>query len=96
MAGEKDIIAREGFWILLTALILAVGLYFLHPLAGVAGILWFLFCVYFFRNPKRVSPQVPGMLIAPADGKVIFVGEAQEHHFFKKAHETCDHLYVTI
>ncbi len=35
-----------------------------------------LFCLYFFRDPTRVTPTKPGLLIAPADGKVVMVGSA--------------------
>lgn len=66
------------------SLVVTVVLYFVHPIAGALSTVWFLFCVYFFRNPKRSSPQEAGKLIAPADGKVIFVGETEEKHFCKK------------
>lgn len=41
-----------------------------------------LFTVYFFRNPERVTPQEEGLVIAPADGEVIFVGEVEEERYF--------------
>lgn len=96
MTREKDIIAKEGYLILLVSFILAMGLWFLHPIAGAAATLWLLFCLYFFRNPKRHSPQEEGTLIAPADGKVIFVGEAEEKNFMKKTHEAGDDFYVAF
>ena len=34
-----------------------------------------LWCVYFFRNPVRVTPQRDGLVVSPADGRVIGVGE---------------------
>ena len=42
-----------------------------------------LFAVYFFRNPERVPPSDESAVVAPADGKVIFVGEVMEERFFK-------------
>jgi len=42
-----------------------------------------LFTVYFFRNPDRVAPQDADAVIAPADGKVVFVGEVPEERYFK-------------
>jgi len=42
-----------------------------------------LFTVYFFRNPERITPEEPDAVIAPADGKVIFVGEVMEDRYFK-------------
>ena len=43
-----------------------------------------LFSVYFFRNPERVIPAGENLLIAPADGKIIFVGDVQEERYFKE------------
>ena len=43
-----------------------------------------LFSAYFFRNPERVTPVGENLLIAPADGKVIFVGEVLEERYFKE------------
>jgi phosphatidylserine decarboxylase len=37
------------------------------------GLLFVLFCLYFFRDPERVPPGRPGALLAPADGRVVSV-----------------------
>jgi phosphatidylserine decarboxylase len=37
------------------------------------GLLFTGFCLYFFRDPERVPPRRRGVLVAPADGKVISV-----------------------
>lgn len=34
--------------------------------------------VNFFRDPERVVPREPGAAVAPADGKVVFVGRARD------------------
>jgi phosphatidylserine decarboxylase len=60
----------------------AAGLW--HPMAGALGLASTIFCVAFFRNPKRVAPTGPGLLIVPADGRVIFVGRAMEPDFLKR------------
>ena len=44
------------------------------------GIILTLWCVYFFRNPPRVTPILSGsnannLIISPADGKVIEISE---------------------
>jgi phosphatidylserine decarboxylase len=40
------------------------------------GLIFTLFCLYFFRDPERVPPARPGVLVAPADGRVVAVGLA--------------------
>lgn len=39
-----------------------------------------LFSLYFFRNPSRRVPTVEGGVVAPADGVVIYLGNAVEEH----------------
>ena len=34
------------------------------------------FCLYFFRDPERVPPARPGLVLAPADGHVVSVAPA--------------------
>lgn len=41
-----------------------------------------LFTAYFFRNPERITPPDDNLLIAPADGEVIFIGEVDENRYF--------------
>lgn len=41
--------------------------------AGVAGINWFLRRVWFYRDPQRTSPSDPDLILAPCDGKVVYI-----------------------
>ena len=40
------------------------------------GLLFTLFCLFFFRDPERVPPGRPSALVAPADGRVVSVTPA--------------------
>lgn len=40
------------------------------------GLVLTLWCVYFFRDPERVTPVDDALVISPADGKVSAVGAA--------------------
>ncbi len=42
------------------------------------GVFWLglaatLFCLYFFRDPERVPPPAPGLVLAAADGQIVSV-----------------------
>ena len=40
------------------------------------GLAFTLFCLFFFRDPQRVPPGRPGLILAPADGRVVSVAPA--------------------
>jgi phosphatidylserine decarboxylase len=66
---------REGYWFGLPPLLLGIILmlfsrYWLFG-AGVALVLLGLFVFSFFRNPDRTIPAQPGLIVAPADGRVV-------------------------
>lgn len=58
------------------AAVAVVGGYFAGGWLFWPGALFTAFCLYFFRNPDRVPPPRPGLVVAPADGRVLAVGPA--------------------
>jgi len=46
--------------------------------AGMLLLLITLFVTYFFRDPERVFPKLPGAVISPADGKILEVTPLRE------------------
>jgi phosphatidylserine decarboxylase len=61
---------REGWLFLAIAAIVAFMLGKFSPHLGWIGALVALWVAYFFRDPARVTPQRPGLVISPADGLV--------------------------
>jgi phosphatidylserine decarboxylase len=47
------------------------------PVGGCLLLLLTGFVVYFFRDPERVSPLAPGLLLAPADGTIVAITPQQ-------------------
>ncbi len=43
----------------------------------VTGVL-FVFSLNFFRDPTRVTPEGDGLLISPADGKVVLIDDVED------------------
>ncbi len=63
------------------AVIAGVGGVWVQALAGLLTVLA-LFTVWFFRDPRRAVPTAPGLVLAPGEGRVILVDEADEPSFF--------------
>ena len=40
------------------------------------GLIFTLFCLFFFRDPERVPPPRSDLLVAPADGRIVSVAPA--------------------
>lgn len=75
----EDVLApvhRAG-WPFIGGFIAAALVFFLfaEPLAWLA-LAGAAFCAYFFRDPRRVVPQRPGLVVSPGDGKVKAVARA--------------------
>jgi len=55
-----------------------------------------LFAVYFFRNPERTPPVDVKAIVAPADGKVIFVGKVPESRYFDGQEVTKVSIFMNV
>jgi len=68
-------IHREGYRFIGIFAVLALLLFFLWQPLGWLGVIATLWCVYFFRDPVRVTPLREGLVISPADGRVSLIVE---------------------
>ena len=65
-----------------TWLLMAAGyLWWVYPWLVIIPGLLLLFLISFFRDPERAVPGGPEVAVAPADGKVVDIGEVDEPHF---------------
>lgn len=69
-------ISSEGYMFIVPLALLAAGFAWAE-LPWVAGALFlgFLFVTNFFRDPERVIPDGDGVVVSPADGKVVAIVE---------------------
>lgn len=78
-------IAREGYPFLVGAfLISAAAFFFGGPTAGYVSILLPLFVANFFRDPERTTPDGADLVVSPADGKVLSIGEVEEGRYLNR------------
>jgi phosphatidylserine decarboxylase len=65
----------DGFKFVALGSIATLLLFLLWALAGWLAAIATLWIAYFFRDPWRVTPTRPGLLISPADGVVVSVAQ---------------------
>jgi phosphatidylserine decarboxylase len=69
-------VAREGHpFIAIFAVVTALLLWLLPPL-GLIGVVLTVWCIYFFRDPDRVTPVREGLVVSPADGVIVSIRPA--------------------
>lgn len=83
--GYKILIS--GFLILLIINVLA-GIFIREQVLvrwifGIGSLALYVFLLFFFRLPARHLEPDPGLIYAPADGKVVVIEETQENEYFK-------------
>ena len=66
----------DGWKFIAVAVVVTLILFILWPPAGWAALILMLWLAYFFRDPWRVTPTRPGIIVSPADGIVVSLGTA--------------------
>jgi phosphatidylserine decarboxylase len=66
----------EGYLFIGIFALASLVLFIIWRPLGWLGVVMTLWCVYFFRDPTRVTPVRDGLVIAPADGKISSVALA--------------------
>jgi phosphatidylserine decarboxylase len=92
MSSKNSLIAGEGYPFIVPLAIVAVILIY-------AGQFWpaffFLiltvFVIWFFRNPERKVPLEDGLVVAPADGRILKIEDVQENAFL---HAQCKKVSI--
>jgi len=73
-------ITPEGYPFIGAFALVSLILFWLWSPLGWLGTLATLWCVYFFRDPPRVTPVRDGLVVAPADGRISQITTASPPH----------------
>jgi phosphatidylserine decarboxylase len=87
-------IHREGYKILIFGFLILLlinvvtgifvrDLLFVRWILGIGSLVLYIFLLFFFRLPARHLEPDPGLIYAPADGKVVVIEETEENEFFR-------------
>ncbi|MGH6736618.1 MAG: phosphatidylserine decarboxylase [Methyloceanibacter sp.] len=76
IAGAFVPIHRDGYKFVAAFAVATLFLFLVAPPLGWLAALATAACAYFFRDPDRVTPDRPGLIVSAADGKVVSVTES--------------------
>lgn len=85
--GGRGVIAPEGIPFLLGAAALTALAWLVWPKSvpvALVGLLLTAFIACFFRNPARRPPSVPGSVVSPADGRIVYSGDCPPGRYFEE------------
>jgi phosphatidylserine decarboxylase len=74
--GQIPPIHPEGYPFIGAFALASLILFWIWSPLGWIGSVLTLWCALFFRDPKRVTPQGEGLVVAPADGRVSMIAQA--------------------
>jgi phosphatidylserine decarboxylase len=82
MEDHSELVAREG-WIFIVVLAITAAVLFWRAAYGygMVALALAVFCGFFFRNPRRAIDQGPGVVVSPADGRIMDITTASEDHY---------------
>ena len=66
----------DGFKFVLVGAVATILLFLLWVRGGWIAAALTLWIAYFFRDPWRVTPSRPGLLVSPADGTIVSIAPA--------------------
>lgn len=66
----------------------------LAPLAIVwAGVVWFLQKIWFYRDPVRITPTDPDLIVSPCDGQVVYIRRVERGTLYSE--KLGEHIQVS-
>lgn len=85
MNYPHPLIAREGWPFLALAVAIALVVTWFGGWWSIPFWLAAIFVLQFFRDPPRVIPAQAGVVLSPADGRIVVVGKARDPYLDRDA-----------
>ncbi len=85
MSYPHPLLAREGWPFIAASLIAALTATALVAFWSIPLWVVFVFCVQFFRDPPRAVPPEAGLVLSPADGRIVAVEECDDPYAQRRA-----------
>lgn len=96
--GVREMVGATVLFVVLSVLLVFLagwtGLPSLSWIIVPLGLVW-LWVFWFFRDPERVVPAEPGVIVSPADGTVTHLDEAEEADFIGGAARRCS-IFLSV
>ncbi len=86
----------DGYKFVVAAALATLILFALAPPLGWIGAVATAYCAYFFRDPPRVTPGRPGLVVSGADGKITSAGLAVPPRELQLGSETLTRVSVFL
>jgi phosphatidylserine decarboxylase len=86
----------DGYKFVFGAALVTLILFALAPPLGWLAALLTACIAYFFRDPERVTPTRPGLMVSAADGKVVSIAEGAAPHELNLKSDTLTRISVFL
>src|SRR6476659_2639870 len=73
----SNMVHKEGYVFIAIAFAMTIVLGSLNTNLGWICLILSVLCIYFFRNPQRITPLGDDLIISPADGVVVKIGRTK-------------------
>lgn len=68
-----------------------IPLFVIQMILAVAGVIFFILIMRFFRDPNVITPEKDGIVYAPAEGKVVVIEKTYEDEYLNE-----DRIQISI
>ncbi len=88
-------IAKEGYVFIVPLLGITIIVGIISIKGAIVPAILTLFVIYFFRDPERVVPSEAGIIVSPADGRVIDINHKADENLMGEE-SVCVSIFLSV